>query len=350
MSRNLLASLFLSSSIFLSVPSPANAAGIPVIDGTSVTLALRKLVTDVKSWARDEALKKAGMENDLQIAKNQEATDTNIAANTIVRITDALEETHNQAMDAQVTPSFMACKNVSVSRARKSAESAARDTSWRAMADYWNSELTPPGTSLRGYRRARNAQLTEEMDAINSELSGTGKEQAFSRADVFLRLGPYSNDLVYSDTEVRSSKLFVDLLVGPYSERAELLLGEKSLEELTEKERIELARATIRKGAVRAVLEKIRSDYLPDDQGNSLALAREDFIINSRFGNDEWHKKITCTSQTGDPGNCANDSIVLKEIAVMMGQELELANEILKQKRHSNMLLSLLATSDDGVQ
>jgi len=350
MNRNFLASLLLGSSVLLATPSPALAAGIPVIDGASVTLALRKLVTDVKSWARDEALKRAGMETDLQIAKNQEATDTNIAANTIIRITDALEETHNQAMDAQVTPSFMACKNVSVSRARKSAESAVRDTSWTAMTKYWNSELSPPGTSASAYRRERNAELTEKMDAINNELSGSGKEQAFSRADVFMRIGPYSNDLVYTDAEVRSSELFIDLLVGPYSERTQLLLGEKSLEELTEKERIELAQATIRKGAVRAVLEKIRSDYLPDDQGNSLALAREDFIINSRFGNDEWHKKITCTSQTGDPGNCANDSIVLKEIAVMMGQELELTNEILKQKRNANMLLSLLATSDDGAQ
>lgn len=347
MSRNLLVSLVFGFSVLAFTPVKQAAAGIPVIDGTSVTVALRKLVTDVKSWARDEALKRAGMENDLQIAKNQEATDTNIAANTIIRITDALEETHNKAMDAQVTPSFMACKNVSVSRARDSAERSSRETSWQAMADYWNDELRPPGTSRSGYRREKNAQITAEMDALNQELSGTGKEQAFSRADVFLRVGPYSNDLVYSDAEVRSSELFVDLLVGPYSERAELLLGDKTLEELTEKERIQLAQATIRKGAVRAILEKIRADYLPDDQGNSIALAREDFIINSRFANDEWHKKITCTSQTGDPGNCANDSIVLKEIAVMMGQELELGNELVKQRRYSNMLLSLLATADD---
>jgi len=329
---------------FLAVsPTPAYSAGIPVIDGTSVTLALRKLVTDVKSWARDEALQRTGMKGAIDIAENREANDTNIAANTIVRITDALEETHNQAMDAQITPSFMACNNVSVSRARETASESARDESARSMAGYWNEELSPTGRSSSAYQKERNEQLADKMTQINSALQGTGKEQGFSRADVFARTGAYSNDLVYSEPEIEASELFIELLVGPYSERARLLMGQDGFEELTESQRIELSRATIRKGDLRSVLEQIRADYIPDENGNSLALAREDFIVSSRFSNDEWHKKITCTSYVADPSNCANDSVVLKEIAVMMGQELDLSNEMLKQKKSTNLLLSLIA-------
>ena len=328
------------------LPSKSFAVGIPVIDATSVTLAIKKMVTDLKSWARDEALKRAGINAQIQISKDQQATDTNIAANTIVRITDAIKETHNQAMDAQVTPSFMACKNVSVARAEISSSAAARNANVKTMVDYWNGELLPPGTSRAGYRKSVNADLAEKMDQVNKNLSGTGKEQAFSRADVFLRTGQYSNDLVYTDAEVQASKLFVDLLIGPYSERSKLLLGEKPLDELTEAERIKLAQATIRKGALKVVLENMRSDYIPDENGNSKALARQDFIINSRFSNPEWHKRMTCTSKIGGPANCATDSIVLKEIAVMTGQELELANEILKQRKYTNLLLTIMNTPE----
>jgi len=329
------------------VSPPVFSAGIPVIDGTSVTLALRKLVTDVKSWARDEALQRVGMETDIQISEDREAADTNIAANTIIRITDAIEETHNQAMDSQATPSFMACKNVSVARAKKSATNASRTASFDSMLEYWNSELTPPGTSRASYRSGVNQQIAETMDSVNSELSGTGKEQAFSRADVFLRSGQYGNDLVYNEAEETASELFIDLLVGPYSERSQLLLGEKGLAELTPRERISLARATIKKGLLVVVLEDIRSDFIGDEDGNSVALARQDFIVNSRFANDEWHKRMTCTRESGGPSNCATDSIVLKEIAVMMAQELELSNAILKQRKHSNLLLTVLNNPEE---
>jgi len=327
-------------------PVSVSAAGIPVIDGTAVTLSLRKLVTDVKSWARDEAIQRLGMETDINIANDQQSNDNNIAANTIIRITDALEETHNQSMDAQITPSFMACNNVSVSRARDTAGDSARSEVAKSMASYWNEELSAPGTSASGYQKQRNEQIADTMSRLNESLQGTGKELAFSRADLFSRTGAYSNDLVYSDAEVEASQLFIDLLVGPYSERARLLLGQDSFDELSAAQRIQLSRATIRKGALRSVLEQIRTDYIPDAQGNSLALAREDFIVNSRFSNDDWHKKMTCTSESGGPSECANDSVVLKEIAVMMGQELELANEILKQKKSANLLLSLMAATN----
>lgn len=330
--------------------APAYPAGIPVIDGTSVTLALRKLVTDVKSWARDEVLQRAGMETDIQIAKDRQASDTNIAANTIIRITDAIEETHNQAMDAQVTPSFMACKNVSVARAKKTSRDAARDRSLEDMTEYWNKELTPPGESRAAYTRRVNEQISQKMDAVNEVLAGTGKEQAFSRADVFMRTGQYQEDLVYSEAEVEASELFIDLLIGPYSARAELLMGDKPLSELSEKERIELAEASIRKGVLRAVLEDVRADYLPDEDGNSMALARYDFIVNSRAASDEWQKRMTCTKDGGGPANCASDSIVLKDIANMMGQELELAHAILRQRKNSNMLLTLIAKKSGNIQ
>jgi hypothetical protein len=322
------------------------SAGIPVIDGTSVTLAIQKLVSDVKSWARDEVLQRAGMETDIQISEDQSASDENIAANTIVRITGAIADVHNQAMDAQATPSFMACKNVSVARAKRSAQDASFQASFESMRKYWNGELSPPGTSRASYEKSINAEIAGEMDEINEELAGTGKEQAFSRADIFLRTGQYAGDLVYTPAEERASEVFIGLLIGPYSERANLVMGTKSLEELTEKDRVALAQATVRKGALRAVLESLRSDFISDEDGNSTALARQDFIVNSRFANDDWHKRMTCTGQSGGPANCATDSIILKELAVMMGQELELANEILTQRKHSNLLLSLITTNE----
>lgn len=331
---------------FFSISAPAMGTGIPVIDGSSITLSIQQMVADVKSWARDEVLKRAGMETDIKIGEDRSASDENIAANTIVRITGAIADAHNQAMDAQVTPSFMACKNVSVARAKQTAKDASFRASFNAMRRYWNSELTPPGTSRAAYERNVNTEIAGEMDAINEELSGTGKEQAFSRADIFLRMGQYTGDLVYTPAEQRASEVFIDLLIGPYSERARLVMGTKSLEELTEEERIELAQATVRKGALRSVLESLRSDFISDADGNSAALARQDFIVNSRFANDEWHKRMTCTGQSGGPANCATDSIVLKEIAVMMGQELELANEILTQRKHSNLLLSLITANE----
>jgi hypothetical protein len=331
---------------FFCIPGSVMGTGIPVIDGASVTISIQKIVADVKSWARDEVLQRAGMETDIKISEDRSASDENIAANTIVRITGAIADAHNQVMDAQATPSFMACKNISVARAKRTAKDASFQASYDSMRGYWNSELTPPGTSRAAYVSSVNAEIANKMDAINDELSGTGKEQAFSRADIFLRTGQYAGDLVYTPAEQRASEVFIDLLIGPYSERARLLLGTKSLDELTDNERVELGQATVRKGALRSVLESLRSDFIGDEDGNSTALARQDFIVNSRFANDEWHKKMTCTGQSGGPANCATDSIVLKELAVMMGQELELANEILTQRKLSNLLLSLITANE----
>ncbi len=327
-------------------PTPAFSAGIPVIDGVSITLGLRKMVTDLKSWARNEALSKAGIETDIEIADDRQASDENVAANTIVRITDAIEATHNQAMDAQVTPSFMACSSVSTARAIKSSEAAAKAGSSKAMFEYWTSELSPPGTSRAGYTNQVDKRISSKMAEINAQLQGTGKEEAFTRADAFLRLGTF-NDLAYSDAEEESAKLFIELLIGPYSDRSKLLIGDKTLDELTPKERLELARSVVRKGAVRAVLENIRKDFIADSEGNSIAKAREYFINTERFSNDQWHKRMTCTGNAGGPANCATDSIILKDLAIMNGQSLALLNDILRQEQSKNLLLSILV-QDNG--
>jgi hypothetical protein len=101
----------------------ANGAGIPIIKGASIKIAIQEEVKKQIAQQRREMIKSLETSTGVQISEDRNTSDTGIAANTAGRITGALSDVHNKKADIRSAPYLDACSAVSVARTVSSSAS-----------------------------------------------------------------------------------------------------------------------------------------------------------------------------------------------------------------------------------
>ena len=98
------------------------AAGIPIIDGSKIAIAVQEEVKARINQKRKEVMAQLEQSTSFQIGRDQKASDDQVAANKASRITGALADTHNNRMDAATAPYMDACAAISTTRTTASSK------------------------------------------------------------------------------------------------------------------------------------------------------------------------------------------------------------------------------------
>lgn len=310
-------------------------AGVPVVDPAMAALTIQNMLADAQAWAKEEVIGRAKMELQETLSINQQVSDENIAANTIVRITEAIEKTHELNIAKEATPLVTSCVNVSSYRALESSDNNAQAVTGEriSMASNLERSVDSPVT----HTKLVSENLVQRMDAIDNLAN---EPALYLRADSFLRIGKYSNK-TYTLEEEEASKVFAELLKGPYRTVTNPKATDPSDPRYAEYKVLEEAQRA-RKSLAYAIIEDYRSTFIADPQrGVSKMAAIQDFVADKRIldPSGNWTKTFTCTKASDNPTiDCANDSAVLKEMLQLEAYQTFLISLIAEEERRANLL------------
>lgn len=201
------------------IPTQVFSAGIPIIDSTKVQQMIQEEIKKRVNDLRQEALDRLQQTTGIDIRKNEESTDENIAANTSARISDAVSEIHNRKADAKVAPFMDACSNVSIARSAKSTAS--------------NAEIQRelPNRVAAYVRADRNPRFLEETLSFGN----------YSGTDFGLEKQRIVNDL--RDFESERKSILDDAIINVARQPGGLTLTyERAIEDRATKERVDFLR------------------------------------------------------------------------------------------------------------
>lgn len=332
----------------LMTPSVALSSGIPVVDAVANTLQIKDMLETATNWAKEQVMFESSMELESLISTNQQSTNENVAANTIVRVTEAIEKTHEKNIAMEATPSWTACSTVSHARSLRDSKIASSNYVKSSIDQMMLTEKTT-NTELQ-HKELIAKDIVARMNQVNEMATSPDQLDLFSRADNFLRVGSYSAP-VYSEVELEAANIFADLLLGPYRSvhtPSKLKPGSRGYEDAIVQEK----QRTVRKALAAAIVQDYKADYIPSpSKGTSNMQAMESFIVGERSLNPDWIKVVTCTKETTNPAvDCANSAILLKELIQMTSWKIMMDKEILDHTRYGNMLnaTSLAMTVEDS--
>jgi len=163
----------LIASILILISPISNSAGIPIINGTAVQLAIQEEIKKRISDERREAMADLASRTGINIWKDQQSNDGNIAANTTSRLTGAMSGIHNRRSDSQVAPYMDACNGVSIAR---TAQSSKEDETYTREVPNRIGEL---------YRAGQSPALRESIASYaSSDVAVRGTERARVANDI----------------------------------------------------------------------------------------------------------------------------------------------------------------------
>ena len=321
---------FVSLVLVAALASPAAnvySTGIPVVDIASIVQMVTNMIVEGGRFAKDMMMQQATQTMMNMIGMNQISSDEKIAANEIVRITDATYDTHRATIAMEYTPSMDACRTISVAKSIKSSEETVKADVAQTMNRFWVAEH-PDRKEGEQWVRDRYDTLYQEASSIQQ---ATQDPNIISSAENFLRLGKYS-DPTYTPEEAAAASVFIDLVLGPMP-ASSVHLNEDVASYPRDFAKANQAKA--RKSIPAAVMASIRARYVPNQDGHSLAQGVTQ-MVNNKALSEAYLKTLTCTNQGS--GGCMNNAQLMKELVSIEAMALKLSAHREENARLANLM------------
>lgn len=271
------------------IPLPASATGIPMFDGAALVTALQKMVMDQINQMKDEALNKAKMRLEQELADATGLQYIETATATTSLVTGVITEIQNLEATTINLPPPSACNTYNSARNAQIAETTSARIADELVASYVTDRMSF-GRDAKSPETMRDEREQPIFDRFASDME-TNKPLLQLDANNFMRSGQYK-DKQLTTVEASARKDMLELLTDvDIQQPFDFRRGPEDLTDNDSPQVIEFMRKMAKLNVARGALTEIYSSNTQDGSAASVNETISDFN-KVRLLDPEWVSSV----------------------------------------------------------